>query len=115
MTCRARPIPQPRVAAAAIVYAIAQTDAPARRDKVKLRFQIRSVLRGDLGRIRGATALFEAGNVAATVFILRATTQLSPTHGTHTATEIALGLYIAYNAAATIASLPAGRMGDRLG
>jgi hypothetical protein len=52
---------------------------------------------------------------AATLFILRASTQLSPSHGTDAATQIALALYVAYNAAATIASFPAGRLADRLG
>ncbi|WP_328930566.1 hypothetical protein OG429_20635 [Streptomyces sp. NBC_00190] len=40
---------------------------------------------------------------------------LAQEHGTKTATTIALGLYTAYNVAATIASVPAGRFSDRLG
>jgi MFS family permease len=103
------------LAALAIIYAIKHTTAPAQREKVKLRFHVRPVLRGDLGGIIAATALFETGNAAATLFILRASTQLSPSHGTDAATQIALALYVAYNAAATIASFPAGRLADRLG
>jgi MFS family permease len=103
------------LAALAIIYAIKHTPAPTRREKVKLRFHVRPVLRGDLGGIIAATALFETGNAAATLFILRASTRLSPSHGTDAATQIALALYVAYNAAATIASFPAGRLADRLG
>ena len=56
---------------------------------------------------------FEAGNIAATLLILRATELLTPAHGA--AAGIALGLYTAYNVAATAASIPAGSMADRLG
>ncbi|MCF0082308.1 hypothetical protein [Streptomyces lomondensis] len=62
-----------------------------------------------------SVAAFDAGNVAATLLILRATDLLAPGHGTQTATTMALGLYTAYNGAATIASVPAGRLADRLG
>jgi fucose permease len=39
---------------------------------------------------------------------------LQPGHGTKTATTIALGLYVAYNVAAT-ASIPDGRVANRIG
>ncbi|SNT59608.1 MFS transporter [Actinacidiphila glaucinigra] len=103
------------LAAAAIVYAIRTTPRPTSRDRVPLRIGVRPVLRGDLGRLMGAVAAFEVGNVAATLLILRASDLLTPEHGTKTATTIALGLYTAYNVAATIASIPAGRLSDRLG
>jgi MFS family permease len=103
------------LAAVAIIYAIRHTPRPARRDKVPLRIRIRPVLRGDLGKLMVAVAAFEVGNVAATLLILRASDLLTPDHGTKTATTIALGLYTAYNVAATIASIPAGRLADRLG
>ncbi|MFE6962277.1 MFS transporter [Streptomyces sp. NPDC057696] len=63
----------------------------------------------------GAVAAFEVGNIAATLLILRASDLLAPEHGSKTATTIALGLYTAYNVAATIASIPAGRLSDKLG
>ncbi|MEU0170234.1 MFS transporter [Streptomyces iakyrus] len=103
------------LAAAAIIYAIRHTPTPTRRDKVQLRIRVRPVLRGELGRLMGAVAAFEVGNVAATLLILRATELLAPNHGAKTATTIALGLYTAYNIAATVASVPAGRLADRLG
>lgn len=103
------------LAAAAIVYAIRHTPRPTSRDKVPLKIRVRPLLRGELGRLMTAVAAFEVGNVAATLLILRATELLTPGHGTQTATTIALGLYTAYNAAATLTSIPAGRLADRLG
>ncbi|MGW8802908.1 hypothetical protein ACWGN9_38485 [Streptomyces sp. NPDC055775] len=103
------------LAAVAIVYAIRRTSRPTRRDKVPLKIRIRPILQGDLGRLMGAVAAFEVGNVTATLLILRATDLLTPDHSAKTATTIAPGLCTAYNAAATIASVPAGRLADRLG
>lgn len=103
------------LAAAAIVYAIRKAPKAEPRPKVPLRIRVRPVWRGDLGRMLGAVAAFEVGNVAATLLILRATDLLSPGHGTKTGTTLALGLYVAYNVAATAVSIPAGRTADRLG
>ncbi|WP_248002281.1 MFS transporter [Streptomyces sp. RPA4-2] len=103
------------LAAVAIVYAIRHTPKPTSRDKMPLRIRVRPVLRGELGRLMLAVAAFEFGNVAATLLILRASELLTPDHGTKTATTIALGLYTAYNVAATAASIPAGHLADRLG
>jgi MFS family permease len=103
------------LAAAAIVYAIRHTPKPSTRDRVPLRFRVRPVLRGRLGMLLAAIACFEVGNVAATLLILRASEQLTPDHGVDAATSLALLLYTGYNLAATVASLPAGRLADRLG
>lgn len=102
------------LAAVAIVYAIRHTPRPATRDRVALRIRVRPLLRGDLGRLLAAVAAFEVGNVAATLLILRATDLLAPDHGQDGATTMALGLYVAYNVAASAASVPAGRLSDRL-
>jgi MFS family permease len=103
------------LAALAIVYAIRHTPKPTYRPRTSIRLRIRPVLRGELGRLIGAVAAFELGNVAATLLILRATELLTPGHGTRTATTVAIALYTLYNVAAAAASLPAGRMSDRLG
>ena len=103
------------LAAAAIVYAIRYAPAAEQRDRVPVRIRVRPVLRGGLGRLMGAIAAFEAGNVAATLLILRATQLLTPGHGAKTATTLALVLYTLYNLAATLASIPAGRAVDRIG
>lgn len=103
------------LAAGAIVYAIRKAPRAVQRERVPIRIRVRPVLRGDLGRLMVGMSAFEFGNIAATLLILRATELLTPEHGLATATSLALGLYVAYNLAATVISLPAGRLADRLG
>ncbi|WP_322755232.1 MFS transporter [Frankia sp. Cas3] len=103
------------LAAAAIVYAIHHAPKAEPRPRVPLRVRVRPVLVAGLGPLMAAVAAFEVGNVAATLLILRATDLLRPGHGQERATQLALALYILYNIAATLASLPAGRFADRLG
>jgi MFS family permease len=103
------------LAAVAIVYAIRQANLPKLTERKKLRFQIRPVLKGQLGRVMAGFTAFEVGNVAATLLILRATQLLTSQHGVHTATQIAIALYVVYNVAATITSFPAGGFSDKLG
>lgn len=103
------------LAAVAIVYAIRQATLPKVAERKRLRFQVRPVLRGQLGRVLAGFTAFEVGNVAATLLILRATDLLTPGHGTDAATQIAIALYVVYNIAATVTSFPAGGFSDRLG
>lgn len=103
------------LAAVAIVYAIGQAKLPTVTERKKLRFQVRPVLRGQLGRVMVGFTAFEIGNVAATLLILRATDLLAEGHGIQAATQLGIGLYVIYNVAATVASFPAGSMSDRLG
>jgi MFS family permease len=72
-------------------------------------------MRGRLGKLMWSVSAFEMGNVAATLLILRATELLKPAHGLASATEIGILLYLSYNVSATIFSLPAGHVIDRLG
>lgn len=101
------------MAAFAIVYAIRRTPKPKPKQHQPIRIRIRPVLQGGLGRLMFAVGAFEFGNVAATLLILRATELLSPTHSQDRATQLALGLYVLYNVAATLISVPAGHVGDR--
>jgi hypothetical protein len=102
------------LAAAAIAYAIRQ--APRRRSASGNRFAFASVPRGQLGRLMAAVAAFELGHVAATLLILRATRLLTRlTAPARPPRSPALGLYAAYNVAATVISIPAGRASDCLG
>ena len=103
------------LAAVAIVFAIRKAPRIAARPRTKLRLAIRPLLRGDLGKLFVGVSAFEFGNVAATLLILRGTEVLTPVYGLQTATQIALGLYVAYNLAATVISVPAGHVGDRWG
>jgi MFS family permease len=103
------------LAVVAIAYAIRAAKLPKVTHRQPIRFQVRPVLRGELGRLIGAVAAFELGNVAATLLILRAIELLTPGHGADSAAQLALALYTAYNVAATAISVPAGRLGDRRG
>ena len=103
------------LAALAIIYAIRHAPRAEHRERQPLRLRIRPVLTGRLGRLMVGVSAFEFGNVAATLLILRATELLAPGRDQDRATQLALGLYVAYNLAATLASIPAGRLGDRRG
>jgi MFS family permease len=103
------------LAAVAIVYAIRQAKLPKVAERKKLRFLVRPVLRGQLGRVIAGFTAFEVGNVAATLLILRATNVLAPGRGVHAATQMAIALYVTYNLAATVTSFPAGGLSDKLG
>jgi MFS family permease len=80
-----------------------------------VRLVVRPLLKGALGRTLAAVALFEAGNMAATLLILRATDLLTPARGADAAATTAIALYTGYNLVATIGSYPAGRFADRFG
>jgi MFS family permease len=103
------------LAAAAIFVAIASAPRLEKHERPPLRLRVRPVLRGELGRLLAAVSAFELGNAAATLLILRATDLLTEGRGHDSAVKLALVLYAAYNLAATVASLPAGRTTDRRG
>lgn len=103
------------LAVLAILYAIRRSPQPTRRERDPIRLKVRPVLRGRLGRFMVGVSIFELGNLAATLLILRATDLLKADHGSHRATQIAIALYVLYNLAATLVSLPAGHYGDRHG
>jgi MFS family permease len=101
------------LAAFAIVYAIRHTTAPTRRERKPIRLRVRSVMHGGLGKLMVGITVFELGNCAATLLILRATDLFRHSHSQLSATQLALILYVLYNLAATIISIPAGRYLDR--
>lgn len=71
-------------------------------------------LRGHgLARVYLPTAFFEAGNVATTLLILRATGLLSPGRSATEAASVAILIYAGHNVLAALASLAAGRVIDR--
>ena len=103
------------LAAAAIVYAVRHLEQPKARHTIRPRIVVRPLLRGRLGVLLIAVALFEAGNVAASLLILRTTELLTPGQGLEAATTTAIALYVGYNIAATLVSIPAGRAVDTRG
>ncbi len=92
-------------------------DATARR---VFALNLHELRNAGIARVLAPVALFELGNVASTLLILRATDLLhtSSGHGTGrdltAATSLAILLYAAHNAAATVAALVGGQMSDRL-
>jgi MFS family permease len=112
------------LAALAIVVAVRQAGPPAPNDapaaqaggaRAPVRLRVRPVLAAGPGRLLAGIGAFEAGNAAATLLILRAGELLAPGRGSRAAAGLALALYTAYNAAAALASVPAGRLADRHG
>jgi MFS family permease len=101
------------LAAAAIIFAIRHTATPRERQRRPIRLRVRPVMRGRLGRLMLGIAAFEVGNCAATLLILRATDLFADGRSEVSATQLAILLYVAYNLAATVVSIPAGRHGDR--
>jgi len=68
-----------------------------------------------IARALAPAALFELGNLASTLLILRATDLLhTDTYDLTAATSLAILLYAAHNAAATAAALTGGQLADRL-
>jgi MFS family permease len=90
------------LAAVAIIYAIRATRQATKQERRPLRIRIRPVMHGELGRLLVGISAFEIGNVAATTLILRAVQLLTPAHGAHSATQIAIWLYTGYNAVAMV-------------
>jgi MFS family permease len=100
-------------AALAIAFAARHVAKATMREHRPLKLQVRPVLQGSLGRLFVGMGAFEFGNAAATLMILRATELLTPSHGEHRAAEIGVLLYIGYNLAATLGSIPGGHLSDR--
>ncbi len=103
------------LAALAVVYAIRSVPALTVREHQPIRLRIRPLVHGQLGRLLVASFAFECGNLAATLMILRATELLQPGRSHTSAAQLALVLYTGYNLAASLASIPAGHVGDRHG
>ena len=81
-----------------------------------LTFNLRELRQAGLVRAFVPVALFELGNVATTLLLLRATDLLRVDgRSAAAATSLAIVLYAAHNGAATFAALGGGRLIDRVG
>lgn len=90
---------------------VAQSGAARRR----LSFNLRELYHAGIARTLTPVALFELGNLATTLLILRATELLhTDARSLTAATSLAVLLYAAHNAAATLAALGGGQLADRL-
>lgn len=103
------------LAVAAILYAVHHIPSLSVQGREQLSLQIRPVIAAPLGRLFVGIGAFEVGNIAATLLILRTTELLEPIRGASGATSAALLLYLFYNGSATLVSIPAGHVSDRIG
>jgi MFS family permease len=105
------------LAAVAIMIAARQARGAIASDagRRRLSLNLRELRAAGLAHALAPVALFELGNVATTLLILRATGLLQADGRSLTAaTSLAIALYAAHNGAATIASLVGGQLSDRL-
>jgi MFS family permease len=105
-------------AALAIILAARESRrrAPTRRASSPRRLELRALRDAGMLRALVPILLFEFGNLATTLLILRATQLLtSQQRSVTTATSIAILIYAGHNMIATIASLIAGRWYDKAG
>ena len=92
-----------------------RTVAPAQGRRT-LSFNLRELRQAGLARALAPVALFEVGNMATTLLILRATDLLhAQGRGLAAATSAAILLYAAHNGAAALAALGGGQLADRTG
>lgn len=81
-----------------------------------LSLNLGALRRAGLVRVLTPVALFELGNVATTLLILRATNLLHTSGRDLTAaTSLAILLFVAHNVAATVTALLGGQVADRIG
>jgi MFS family permease len=105
-------------AAAAIIVAARESRRRIHSDSEssRRRFEFRALRDAGMLRALLPVALFEFGNLATTLLILRATQLLSsPQRDVTAAASLAILIYAAHNVVATMASLAAGRWYDRTG
>jgi MFS family permease len=103
---------------AAIAITVAAREARSRvgssKGRKQLSYNLGELHEAGLSRVLAAPTLFELGNIAATLLILRATVLLhTGGRSLATATSLAVLLYAAYNLAATLAAFAAGHLIDR--
>lgn len=105
------------LAAAAITVAAREARRTVANESARrtLTFNLGELRRAGFARTLAPVALFELGNVATTLLILRSTDLLhSQGRSLATATSIAILLYAAHNGAAMLAAIGAGHAVDRL-
>lgn len=104
---------------AAVAITVAAREARATLSEAtgrrKLTLNLRELWDAGLPRALTPAALFELGNIATTLLILRTTDLLHADGRSLTAaTSVAILLYAAHNGAATVAALAGGHLADRL-
>jgi len=103
-------------AAVAIFYAARHIPRKDSGERRRVRLVVRPLLKGSMGHLLLGVSAFEAGNIAATLMILRSNQLLGTTHPSGKGpVVVSLGLYTVYNVVATVTSMLAGHASDRAG
>lgn len=102
------------LAAVAIIVAAREAKVLSVGGRRPIRLDVRGLRRAGIGRPLLPVLLFECGNLATTLLILRAT-DLFTTLGFANAASLAILLYAGHNSVAALISLPGGYWLDRVG
>lgn len=102
------------LAAVAIIFAAREARALTTGARRPIRLDVRGLRRAGIGRPLLPVLLFECGNLATTLLILRAT-DLFTTLGFANAASLAILVYAGHNAVAALIALPGGFWLDRVG
>ena len=102
------------LAAVAIIFAAREARALTTGARRPIRLNVQRLRRAGIGRPLLPVLLFECGNLATTLLILRAT-YLFTTLGFANAASLAILLYAGHNAVAALIALPGGLWLDRVG
>jgi MFS family permease len=104
-------------ALAALAIVVAARVAGGRGEAIRRRVHLELGALGEAGIVRALApvALFELGNCATTLLILRATALLHPGRSVSDAAAVAVLLFAAHNLVGAALSYPAGRVVDRRG
>jgi MFS family permease len=103
------------LAALAIVVAAREAAGRGKAIRRRVHLEIGSLREAGIVRALAPVTLFELGNCATTLLILRATALLSPGRSVGDAAAVAVLLFAAHNLVASALSYPAGRVVDRRG
>ena len=102
------------LAAVAIIFAAREARALTPGTRRPIRLDVQGLRRAGIGRPLLPVLLFECGNLATTLLILRAT-DLFTTLGFANAASLAILVYAGHNAVAALVALPGGFWLDRVG
>ena len=105
----------PGVLAALAIFVAARETIPRGAITRRVRLELAALHEAGVVRALAPVTLFELGNCAATLLILRATGLLDGRRGAADAAAVAVLLYAAHNLVASAFAYPAGRSVDRRG
>ena len=103
------------LAACAIIFAAREARGPGAEVRRRVRFELAALRETGILRALAPVTLFELGNCATTLLILRATGLLHPGRSLSSAAAVAVLLYAGHNLVGSALAFPAGHAVDRRG